>query len=46
MLRDLNESNILIIREYTILMLDVSTTGELEGIPQRIARLSRTRSNP
>ena len=33
------------IRKDTILMPDVSITGELEGIPQRIARLSRTRSN-
>ena len=33
------------IRKDTILMPDVSTTGELEGIPQKIARLSKTRSN-
>ena len=34
------------IRKDTILMLDVSITKELEGIPQKIARPSRTRSNP
>ena len=33
------------IQKDTILMPDVSTTGELEGIPQKIARLSKTRSN-
>ena len=33
------------IRKDTILMPDASTTGELEGIPQNIARLSKTRSN-
>ena len=34
------------IRKDTILMPDVSTMEELEGIPQKIARPSRTRSNP
>ena len=34
------------IRKDTILMLDVSTTEELEGIPQRIARLLKIKSNP
>ena len=33
-------------RKDTILTPDVSTTEELEGIPQKIARPSRTRSNP
>ena len=34
------------IRKDTILMPDVSTTEELEGIPQKIAWPSKTRSNP
>ena len=34
------------IRKDTILMPYVITTEELDGIPQRIAWISRTRSNP
>ena len=34
------------IRKDTILMPDVSITRELEDIPQKITRPSRTRSNP
>ena len=34
------------IRKDTILMPDMCTTEELKGIPRKIARPSRTRSNP